>query len=198
MPSFFGRAFSDRPQFEFPDIEQDKLIAKVITGGYPSVMNLNESRKIGWHNAYVRSIVERDIKEVVQVNKFFELNRLIRVLALLASNEIIPTAIAEKVQLDRKTVSKYIFALEQVYLLKQIPAWHRNELKRIVKKPKLHFLDSGLLASLQKITLAKLKNNRLLFGPLLEIFVFSELQSRLPTALRENFINNWLESGQCF
>lgn len=174
-PSFLSRAFSDNPKFEFPDIEQNKLVSKVLSGGYPSVMKLTESRRTGWHNAYVRSIVERDIKDVVQVNKFFELNRLIRVLALLASNEFIPTAVAEKVQLDRKTVSRYVSALEQIYLLKQVPAWHRNELKRMVKKPKLHFLDSGLLASLQRVTVAKLKNNRMLFGPLLETFVFGEL-----------------------
>jgi predicted AAA+ superfamily ATPase len=174
-PTFLSRAFSDKPQFEFSDIEQDQLIAKVLTGGYPSVIELSEPRRTGWHNAYVRSIVDRDIKDVVQVHKFFELSRLIRILAILAGNEIIPTVVAEKVQLDRKTVSKYIFALEQVYLLKRVPAWHRNELKRIVKKPKLHFLDSGLLASLQKVTTTKLENDRTPLGPLLETFIFSEL-----------------------
>ena len=193
-PSFLSRAFSDKPKFEFPGIEQNKLVGKVLTGGYPSVMKLNESRRMGWHNAYVRSIVERDIKDVVQVNKYSELNRLIRVLALLASNEIIPTAVAEKVQLDRKTVSKYISALEQVYLLKQVPAWHRNELKRIVKKSKLHFLDSGLLASLQRVTVAKLKNNRKLLGPLLETFVFGELLK----ISQNTFVANTQETYEIF
>ena len=56
------------PLFEFSDVEQDQLVAKVLTGGYPSVMELNESRRTGWHNAYVRSIVDRDIEDVVRIN----------------------------------------------------------------------------------------------------------------------------------
>jgi len=54
--------------------------------------------------------------------------------------------------------------------------WFTNALKRIVKTPKLHFLDSGLLASARGLTFDRVKADRGTFGALLESFVFSEVQ----------------------
>jgi predicted AAA+ superfamily ATPase len=54
--------------------------------------------------------------------------------------------------------------------------WHRNEIARLVKTPKLHFMDSGLLSALRGHTSARLRQERQLFGPVLEGFVFTELR----------------------
>jgi uncharacterized protein len=56
-----------------------------------------------------------------------------------------------------------------------VQPWLRNELSRLVKTPKLHFVDSGLLTSMRGYSLARLRKERSLLGPLLESFVFSEL-----------------------
>ena len=53
--------------------------------------------------------------------------------------------------------------------------WYTNELKRLIKSPKLHFLDSGLLAALRDLSLARLRSERELFGSLLETFALAEL-----------------------
>lgn len=53
--------------------------------------------------------------------------------------------------------------------------WYTNELKRLIKTPKLHFLDSGLLAALKNLSGARLKSDRTAFGPLPETFVLAEL-----------------------
>lgn len=173
--TFLQRAFSNKPIFDFEQKSQAELINIVLTGGYPNVIEKTERQRQGWHTAYLHSIIERDIKEVAQINKFVELNRLVKIIGQLATQEFVPAALAQQVSIDQKTVVKYIFALEQIYLIKLVPAWHRNELKKIVKKPKLHFLDSGLLASVQKITESKIRQKRQLFGCLLETFVFNEL-----------------------
>src|SRR5690606_30992057 len=62
-----------------------------------------------------------------------------------------------------------------LYLLRTLPPWYDNEIKRLVKAPKLHFLDSGLLAALRNLSPEGLQADRTAFGPLLETFVLAEL-----------------------
>lgn len=77
--------------------------------------------------------------------------------------------------MDAKTANKYMGIFEQMYLLKRIPVWAGNRLKRVLKSPKLQFIDSGLLAALRGLTVDTLQRDRSLFGALLETFVYAEL-----------------------
>ena len=72
-------------------------------------------------------------------------------------------------------MQKYVSALENLYLVKRIPGWHRNELKRAIKQAKVHFVDTGLLCSLRGISAAAIKADRNLMGSLMETWVCSEL-----------------------
>ena len=63
---------------------------------------------------------------------------------------------------------------EQLFLIRTLPPWFTNELKRLIKTPKLYFLDSGLLASLRGLTPARIAADRGPFGALLETFVLAE------------------------
>jgi predicted AAA+ superfamily ATPase len=65
--------------------------------------------------------------------------------------------------------------LEHLFLVRRLQPWSRNELSRILKTPKLHFIDSGLLTTLRGYTVARLRTERELLGPLLEGFIFSEI-----------------------
>lgn len=65
--------------------------------------------------------------------------------------------------------------MEQLFLVSTLQPWFTNTLKRIVKTPKLHFLDSGLLAAVRGLTFERVKADRGLLGSLLESFVFSEV-----------------------
>src|SRR3546814_5863684 len=80
-----------------------------------------------------------------------------------------------QLRLDDKTARRYVGVLEQLFLVRRIEPWHRNELKRLVKTPKLHFLDAGLLAALLAITPERVAADRTLLGPLLETFVVAEV-----------------------
>jgi predicted AAA+ superfamily ATPase len=71
---------------------------------------------------------------------------------------------------------------EQMYLLKRVEVWARNRLNRVVKTPKLQFIDSGLLATLVDLHAAEVQQNRSRFGHVLETFVHSELLKHTTTA----------------
>ncbi len=65
--------------------------------------------------------------------------------------------------------------LERLFLVRRLPAWHRNPAKRLVKTPKIHLLDSGLAATLADLTAADWLNHRDRMGHLLESFVVQQL-----------------------
>ena len=84
--------------------------------------------------------------------------------------------------MDGKTVSRYVGVFEQMYLLKRIDVWARNRLNRVIKTPKLQFIDSGLLATLLDLTAEETQQDRTRFGNALESFVFGELLKHTTTA----------------
>ena len=79
------------------------------------------------------------------------------------------------IDLDQKSIARYISVLEHMFLVKRIPVFLNNRLKRLVKTPKIHFIDPGLLAALQDMSISKAREERSSFGNILETFVYSEL-----------------------
>ena len=80
-----------------------------------------------------------------------------------------------EVGLDDKTARRYVLILEQLFLVQRLEPWFRNQIKRLVKTPKLHFLDSGLLAASLGTSFERIGRGRTIFGKLLETFVFGEI-----------------------
>ena len=77
--------------------------------------------------------------------------------------------------LTTPTAQKYVGILGRLFLMRQIPPWSSNAVSRLTKTPKLHFLDTGLLAALRDVSAAQLQKDRTAYGPLLENFVVSEV-----------------------
>lgn len=157
-------------------VSPDKLAQLVASGGYPEALaRRTERRRQDWHRAYIESIVERDVPEIASLARPNQIPRLLQFAAQLASSLVNLSEIGRSVALDHKTTDSYLRVLEQLFLVYRLQPWSRNELSRIVKTPKLHFLDSGLLTTLRGYSAARLRAEHPLLGPLLEGFIFSEL-----------------------
>ena len=100
--------------------------------------------------------------------------RLLHALAKHSGQLINHAAVGASLDLNHVTTQKYTGVLEQLFLLATLPSWHNNALKRLIKKPKLHFLDSGLLAALRGLTPDRVALGGSNFGPVLETFVIAE------------------------
>lgn len=155
----------------------DLLIGKVLAGGYPEVLSRDsESRRLAWCRNYLDAIIQRDLVDIAPVEKPVQARRLIDALATQVGQLTNFSDLGGKLGLSGHTVATYLSLLEQLFIVRRLEAWHRNALKRLVKTPKLHFLDTGLVAASRRLTLAKVKADRTRFGPLLEGFVFAELE----------------------
>jgi predicted AAA+ superfamily ATPase len=173
---FLSRAFRE----DFPALENTgrspDLIERVVAGGYPeAIARTNPARRQAWLSAYARSLTERDVTEISPVSKVDELSRLLEHVAVASGQLVNASALAMPLGVDGKTVDRWLALLEKMFVLRRIRAWHRNDLKRLVRTPKLHFLDTGLLAALRRVGVEGLELDRNRLGSLLEGFVFAEL-----------------------
>ena len=161
----------------------DDLVGRVLRGGYPEVMSRSTARRrTTWARQYLDSIIQRDVPDVAGIERLDQLPRFLRALAQTAGQMCNYTQLAGQVGLDGKTAAKYVGIFEQMYLLKRVDVWARNRLNRVVKTPKLQFIDSGLLATLLDLTAQEVENDRTRFGNVLETFVFAELLKHTTTA----------------
>src|SRR5207249_3440537 len=129
----------------------------------------------GSANLLTLPTVSESLAGRMEVVTLLQLSRLLRVLAHHSGHLTNFAQIGGQNGLDDKTTKKYVAILEQLFLVRRLEPWFRNRLKRLVKTPKLHVLDSGLLAALLGATAERIVRDRSIFGPLLEAFVFSEV-----------------------
>lgn len=159
------------------------LIERVLRGGYPEAISRpTPRRRIAWARQYIDALIQRDVRDVAGIEKLDQLPRFLRALAQTAGQMCNYTQLGGEVGLDSKTAAKYIGVLEQMYLLRRVDVWARNRLNRVVKTPKLQFIDSGLLATLLELSAEEVLQNRTRFGNVLESFVYGELLKATTTA----------------
>lgn len=153
-----------------------ELVRTVLCGGYPEALERpSDARRQKWFLDYVKAIIERDVRHVAKVDHLRQMPRLLRILAQYSGQLVNYSSLGAPLAISHVTTQKYVGIFEKLYLLRTLPPWHDNEIKRLVKAPKLHFLDSGLLAALRGLSAERLQSERTVFGPLLETFVLAEL-----------------------
>ena len=159
------------------------LIDRVLRGGYPeAISRATARRRTTWSRQYIDALLQRDVRDVAGIEKLDQLPRFLRALAQTAGQMSNHSQLGGQVGLDGKTVSRYTGVFEQMYLLRRIDVWARNRLSRVIKTPKLQFIDSGLLATLLDLTAEEVQRDRTRFGNVLETFIFGELLKHTTTA----------------
>lgn len=161
----------------------EALVEVVLRGGYPeAISRVTARRRTAWARQYIDAIIQRDVRDVAGIEKLDQLPRFLRGLAQVAGQMCNYTRLGGQVGLDGKTAARYVGVFEQMYLLKRVDVWARNRINRVVKTPKLQFIDSGLLATLADLGAAEVRQDRGRFGNVLETFVFGELLKHATTA----------------
>ena len=168
-PTFLDRLFEGKLQKPSKAIVGDDLVHSVLLGGFPeAIARESERRRQDWARSYLTSVLTRDLRDIAEVEKLTELPKFVRLLAEHSSQLVNYSQFGASINVSHKTGQRYVGLLEQVFLITTLQPWFTNALKRIVKTPKLHFLDSGLLASTRGLTFDRVKADRGTFGALLE------------------------------
>lgn len=169
------RALSIQP------LSRQAIFERVCAGGFPEAA-LSDSIRLrrSFFSDYVRTITQRDIRELGRISEKADLTRLARLLAARTAGEVVLVDIARDVRVDHRTANRFLGLLETLYLHHLVPAWSRNLTAKVVLRPKLHMVDSGLAAHLLGVDPANLRRPIATHsGQLLETFVAGELARQL-------------------
>ena len=174
--SFLDKAFAGEPPVSRTPIVGDDLVETVLAGGYPEALTRSGwRRRQDWHLDYIEAIIQRDVRDMARIEQLGAMPRLLRVLAEHSGQLVNYSGIGGPIGMNHVTTRRYMGILENVFLVRTLPPWYTNALKRVTKSPKLHFLDAGLLAALRGLTPQRLRRDRTQFGSVLETFVFGEI-----------------------
>jgi len=196
-PSFLTAAFTGKVPRPRSTVIGDDLVQAVLVGGYPEMLRRPDPRRRqAWARDYVNAIVQRDVRDIAEVEKTDQVPRLLQVLAHYSGQLTNFTQIGGQLGLDDKTTRKYTGILEQLFLVQRVSPWFHNRLSRLVKTPKLHFLDSGLLAAMLGMNAEKLAKDRTAFGALLETFVFSETMKQIHWSGQTYTVSHYRDKDQ--
>ena len=117
-------------------------------GGYPEMIRReDEKRRQAWARDYPNTLIRRDVGNIAKVGREQGMVQMFRILAHHSAQLVNFSQVGGQAGLDDKTVRRYILILEQLFLLRRLEPWFRNRVRRLVKTPKPHLLDSGLLAA---------------------------------------------------
>ena len=172
LATLFGASFAFRAQARLGS----ELAERIVAGGYPAALARQGARRRDWYRAYLETLVQRDVRDMARIGALAALPRLLEGAAGQTARLVNISRMAGPFQLSRPTIRDYVTLLERVFLIEQLPPWHNNRLKRLVKTPKLHLCDTGLAAALLRVDAAALWRDRALLGQLLETFVLQELR----------------------
>lgn len=156
--------------------ERQDFIARLSRGGYPEVLGRSsERRREVWFESYLHTILQRDVRDLAQIEGLTEMPRLMQVLGARSGGLLNAAELSRSTGIPQTTLKRYLTLLETLFLVRLVPAWSSNLGKRLQKSPKLFVADYGLMAHLQGLSEASMAAGLGLPGDLVEAFVHAEL-----------------------
>lgn len=161
---------------EFGLLERNAHWERVVRGGYPEPLDRPrpERRRAGV-NSYITTIIERDVRDLANIDGLAQLPRFMRLLARRTASLLNYAELSRSMGLPQTTLKRYPALLESIFLVHRLPPWSGNLGKRLVKSPKVFLNETGLAAGLLAVDGPRLEADGVLSGPLLENFVMTEL-----------------------
>ena len=137
------------------ELQPDAIEQLWLRGGFPdSFLAPSDNTSLAWRRSFIRSYLERDVSQFAPRISSADLRSLWVMLAHQQATQVNVAALSRSLGVDQRTVKHHISLLTDLMLLRQVPAWLGNLGKRLVKTPKTHIRDSGLLHGLLGIETA--------------------------------------------
>ena len=159
-------------------VNRSDLADVIVCGGFPEVVTRTPSRRRSWFESYTTTSVTRIVSQVAAIERAAEIPRLVRLLAGHTATELNVSNVASTFGWPGRTVDAYLAHLANAFVLQILPAWSTNLSSKVVRRPKIHMVDTGLAAALTGHTAAHLLGAPEVFGALLETFTVMELRKQ--------------------
>ncbi len=180
-----------------PDPLPDAL-PSIQRGLMPALLRLNSAPSwVRWWDGYVATYLERDLRQVAQIDALVDFRHLMELLALRSGQMLNQSDLARDAGLSQPTVHRYLNLLETTHLFERVPAYTTNRTTRMLKSPKAHWNDTGLAVFLagyfQEEELRKARE----LGNFFESFIYHHLHVLAQLITPPARLFNWrTQAGQ--
>lgn len=158
----------------------EELNTMLLVGGYPRSLGIIDAKeRTKWFNSYIDAILQRDVKELANIEGLTELPYLLSIIAGRAANVSNLADLGRILKISHTTLKRYYALLKMIFFVVELPSWSINREKTLIKSPKVFLNDSGLLCHLLRYDDTTFVNDRSKFGPVLENFVVMELKKQI-------------------
>lgn len=173
---FIDAAFALGPDLRISSsLTKADYATRLVRGGFPEAVAREGRRRERFLDSYVADIINRDVVQLSEIERGPQMHALTRLVAARSGQLLVVAALGNELGLPQPTAARYLTLLEEVFLIKRIPAWSRNISQRVVSTPKAAMVDSGVAANLLGQDAKSLLREGSPLGPLLEAFVAMEL-----------------------
>ena len=168
-------------------------IELMVRGGYPEIRGLDDRDRADRYASYLDSIVERDVANLFPVRKPDNLRRMMDQIACRTANELNMTGLCSDIGVKHATATAYLDALINLGVVHVLGSWAPGHTGREIKRPKIHMLDTGVATAVRgdDVHSYSLSADPTALGPVLETFVFNELEKSLPHQSQRWRLYHW-------
>lgn len=171
---------------EILDSQSQPMIDIILKGGWPELYATPDKDHKKFLDDYITSYVEKDIVLAAGIQKVFDFTRFLGLIAHRTAQVLNYSELAKEVGVDVTTIKDWISILERMKIIALVMPYFSNHSKRLIKSPKLYFIDTGLACRLQGWTSSIQLLGAPQLGALFETLVFSELYKMI-----QNYNLSW-------
>ncbi len=166
----------DLEQYVLTKYDNSKIVENMIDGGYPEILKIDSTKaKYLWFSSYIRTYIESDARELANIRNIDKFISMYRLVMLRSANMFNKHSLQSECGLDNKTFDIYFNVLEHTYQVQKLKPFFKNELKRLIKTPKVYATDTGVLSYLLQVTTKEEYEASHYKGDILETFIYDEL-----------------------
>lgn len=159
-----------------------KLEERITRGGYPEPAQRPAKRRDPWFQSYIRTLLDRDVRDLANIEGLTQLPKLLRLLAARAGTPLNLSGLSRETNLPHTSITRYVDLLKALYLIRTVPAWSADAEVKLARTPKAYLVDTGLACHLNQVDEKQLSRPGDLRAAMLETFLANELLRLIQTA----------------
>ncbi|MBS0627175.1 MAG: DUF4143 domain-containing protein, partial [Verrucomicrobia bacterium] len=159
-----------RPKKQLMDVYRD-----IWRGFFPKLWTDSHISRDIFYSSYIQTYLQRDVRDLTKIGDLTTFGRFLKVVAARTGQLLNYADVARDVDIDQKTVKSWISILETSGLIYLLQPYHNNLTKRLIKTPKLYFLDTGLCCYLTGWSSPETLESGSMSGAILETYLFTEI-----------------------
>lgn len=156
-------------------LSTNQIFEKILKGSYPEVIFKTDGQIESYYSSYVRTYIERDIREIINVKDENKFVKFLSSLAARTGEEFNSSKIGSEIGVDNKTIDEWTSILKNTGIIYLLHPYMNNNVGRIIKRPKIYFMDTGLACYLTGYTNAEILERSSYSGQIFETYIITEI-----------------------